>query len=293
MEIFISDNASEEPDVERIARKYAEKDCRIRYVRQKQNIGMHANYKYLIDNAQGEYMIYLSDDDYLANEFIEKTLNKLLSDDSAIGAWSSLRFIDENNIENIKKENYSKNDSPNLSSDSIVDNIVKWNMRYFWCPLPLSKTEVLKKHFDIDYKKSWGSDVHYMKLLLLHGKILKVDEILYTYRTRKESCYEAVDYKDSRYNKYTNIHPYMDQLLKSFEIVLESKQVSFFDKILFYFKMWYNILKVDRVWIYRASLFSMEDFLKTLKENKDRKSIFIMLPIYFDLWTVFKIIRTL
>ncbi|WP_315863365.1 glycosyltransferase [Thermosynechococcus sp. QS41] len=49
-------NASTD-ETEAICREYAAKDKRIRYVRQAQNLGAAANFKYVLDEARGEYFM--------------------------------------------------------------------------------------------------------------------------------------------------------------------------------------------------------------------------------------------
>lgn len=61
-ELIISDNASTD-GTEAICREYAAEDQRIRYVRQAQNLGAAANFKYVLDEAVGEYFMWAAHDD--------------------------------------------------------------------------------------------------------------------------------------------------------------------------------------------------------------------------------------
>lgn len=61
-ELIISDNASTD-GTEAICREYAAKDSRIRYVRQAKNLGPVANFKYVLDEAVGEYFMWAAHDD--------------------------------------------------------------------------------------------------------------------------------------------------------------------------------------------------------------------------------------
>ncbi len=61
-ELIISDNASTD-DTEAICRDYAVKDARIRYVRQAKNLGATANFKFVLDEAVGEYFMWAAADD--------------------------------------------------------------------------------------------------------------------------------------------------------------------------------------------------------------------------------------
>lgn len=76
-ELHISDNASPNPEVEDIGRRYAAQDSRIHYHRQGENIGMSPNLKAVYDLAnKGEYFLWLADDDLILPDFICYCLQK-------------------------------------------------------------------------------------------------------------------------------------------------------------------------------------------------------------------------
>ncbi len=62
LEIVISDNASDD-DTEEICRTVAERDPRVRYIRQSRNIGLYQNHNFLIGAARGELLGFFHDDD--------------------------------------------------------------------------------------------------------------------------------------------------------------------------------------------------------------------------------------
>jgi len=72
-ELIISDNASTD-NTEAICREYAAKDERIRYIRQPHNLGASANFKFVLDEAQGEYFMWAAADDVWDKNWIEKLL---------------------------------------------------------------------------------------------------------------------------------------------------------------------------------------------------------------------------
>lgn len=61
-ELIISDNASTD-GTEGICLEYAAQDARIRYIRQPKNLGALANFKFVLDEAQGEYFMWAAADD--------------------------------------------------------------------------------------------------------------------------------------------------------------------------------------------------------------------------------------
>src|SRR5438270_1690210 len=68
-ELVISDNASTDATAE-ICRSYAQRDARIRYIRQEKNIGANSNYNGVFRRSSGEYFKWAAHDDVLAPEFI-------------------------------------------------------------------------------------------------------------------------------------------------------------------------------------------------------------------------------
>lgn len=75
-ELVISDNASTDL-TEQICKSFD--DPRIKYVRQKNNLGIHRNYKFLLDDAKYTYFIWVSSDDYWHPNYLEKNLEILMN----------------------------------------------------------------------------------------------------------------------------------------------------------------------------------------------------------------------
>ena len=93
-ELDISDNASID-DTPRICEEYVRKDRRIKYIRQKSDIGHARNFDFLKENARGEYFMWASDDDKWAPTFVEKCLAALDTDPEAIVAATNLVDFDD------------------------------------------------------------------------------------------------------------------------------------------------------------------------------------------------------
>ncbi len=75
-EIIISDNASTDRTAE-IAKNYASKDERIRFNLQAENIGPEPNFKYVLDQACGEYFMWSAVDDTRSSDFLYENVNFL------------------------------------------------------------------------------------------------------------------------------------------------------------------------------------------------------------------------
>lgn len=77
LELVISDNASTD-DTQRVCEEYARRDARIRYIRQPENIGLTGNFNGVLSAAKGEYFLWLADDDWLDDRYIELCLGWLM-----------------------------------------------------------------------------------------------------------------------------------------------------------------------------------------------------------------------
>lgn len=78
-ELIISDNASTD-GTDASCRKYAERDSRIRYVRQPENRGAVTNFQFVLDEAVGKYFMWAAADDMLGTTETLSNLVKSLDD---------------------------------------------------------------------------------------------------------------------------------------------------------------------------------------------------------------------
>lgn len=78
-ELLISDNASTD-ETESICRAFAEKDNRVRYVRQPENRGGVANFAFVLSTTTAPYFMWAAADDIWAPEYLA-TVVRLLDDD--------------------------------------------------------------------------------------------------------------------------------------------------------------------------------------------------------------------
>lgn len=94
-ELVISDNGSTDSTAE-ICRGIAERDGRVRYVRHDTNRGAGWNYEHVRSLALGtEYFKWAAHDDVLAPTFLERCVDALDADPSAMLAFSGVAAIDE------------------------------------------------------------------------------------------------------------------------------------------------------------------------------------------------------
>ena len=96
-ELIISDNASTDK-TQQICREYAKRDSRIRYYRNKRNLGATRNHNRVFELSCGEYFKWASHDDLLAPEFLSRCVSVLNQDHSIVLCHSKTGRINENGV---------------------------------------------------------------------------------------------------------------------------------------------------------------------------------------------------
>ena len=83
-ELLISQNPHDDPNIRREVSEYCQHlvtlDPRVRYDRRDRNVGAPANFQWLVDNARGEYIILIGDDDHLLPNAVESLVSGLSTD---------------------------------------------------------------------------------------------------------------------------------------------------------------------------------------------------------------------
>src|SRR5262245_56159334 len=84
-EFIISDNASTDSTAD-ICREYAARDRRVRYVRQHVNCGLSRNANFVFEQSASEYFKWVSHDDIHAPIFLQRCVEALDQNRSAVAA---------------------------------------------------------------------------------------------------------------------------------------------------------------------------------------------------------------
>jgi len=89
LEIIVSDNASTEPSVARVAEEFRSRDNRVRVFRQPINIGPKRNFSFVLGQATGKYFMWAADDDSWERNFVNQLVALLEADDTVGIAFCS------------------------------------------------------------------------------------------------------------------------------------------------------------------------------------------------------------
>jgi glycosyltransferase involved in cell wall biosynthesis len=83
-EILISQNPHDDLDIRREVAEYCQslavREPRVRYAIRQRNVGPPANFQWLVDNARGEFIILIGDDDRLLPNAVESLVNVVTTD---------------------------------------------------------------------------------------------------------------------------------------------------------------------------------------------------------------------
>ena len=163
IEIIVSDNCS--PDnTESIVKEFG--DPRIRYYRQKENIGPVNNRNFCLEQARGKYFVLLLDDDLIDDDFVATCMDAVKHNDPGV-ILTGVREIDSNG--NILSASHNT-----VGGCTTVDFILGWFNRKL--PLYLCSTvfntERLKQLGGIRSKANKYDDVvAYVQLAAKYGRV--------------------------------------------------------------------------------------------------------------------------
>lgn len=192
IEIIILNNASTDGTEEwlnTVATQYP----KIRLIHRTENIGMVKNIKSIPQLINGEYVVVLSDDDWLEPTFAEEAAKDLIADDKAT-VWycrTNVFYIDK------CKKSLSK-PGPVVESGLVHIKNALLGKRSVWFCATVYKTQVLRKT-DGFLGKTVTIDTSSRFLCMANGNVIYNDKILANYScyslnlTHSSSCQSWID----------------------------------------------------------------------------------------------------
>jgi glycosyltransferase involved in cell wall biosynthesis len=111
LELVISDNASSD-GTEALCHAMAARDSRVRYLRQPTNHGPTANFNVLFAEMTGDYAMVLSDDDWLAEDYLASCLAALLERPDLVLACGVARYLQDGKVVRSGRELQLEQDDP-------------------------------------------------------------------------------------------------------------------------------------------------------------------------------------
>ena len=174
-ELLISDNASTDA-TQHICEEYAKRDQRIEYVRQKENIGAHNNFRFVFENARCEFFLWAAHDDLREPDALSTLIACFSGKHDVVFAGS---FYDTINF--ITNDICLHGVVPQLSSEN---NIFQNLCQLVQFPIPgfiygLFRTSAIKQTQFIKNEYFDFADLYLLYEVALIGKLRIVPRVLY------------------------------------------------------------------------------------------------------------------
>ena len=162
IEILISDNNSED-NTQEICLSYQKKFKNISYNRNPKNYGAFFNWKNVLNSSKGEYFMWLCDDDYIDENYVQTCINHF-SINKELTIVSGVTYSSKSNFSKKNKSYGYLNDSPFLRL-----------FKYYLNPHlnnPL-KGIIKRKLINMDlFTLTFSDDWHWISEFLCQGKLL-------------------------------------------------------------------------------------------------------------------------
>lgn len=172
-ELLIIDDGSTDRTAE-IAKEYEEKDARISYHKNPQNMRLPRTLNRGFSLAKGDYLTWTSDDNLYHPEALEKMVKALQKNKNAQFAFCNCDLIDENGTW------LSTQKIPSNYQDQIIgNNVVGACFMY--------TREVYNKIGDYDHSRILVEDFDYWQRIFANYAVVPVFETLYQYRVHQGS----------------------------------------------------------------------------------------------------------
>jgi glycosyltransferase involved in cell wall biosynthesis len=189
LEIVIADNASTDA-TEEICRSYAQRDERVRYVRNRQDYGVVNNFNTVFRLSRGRYFKWAGHDDVCEPEFLARCVAVLEADPSVVLACSRIDAIDESG----EKVPYESHPGPTLRperdrhvnmdaalSPAADDPVQRWRwimQSLWWTPMlyGVIRSDVLAR--TPLHPAHWMGDHILLAELVLEGRFHELPEVL-------------------------------------------------------------------------------------------------------------------
>lgn len=162
-----------------------------------ENKGVAAARNLALDNADGEYLVFLDADDRLNEGALDRLLSLLETETDILG-WD---WVNENNgqIRSFRQADYN---TPSDAIENIMCGLMKWNLWLFSI-----KRDLIKKN-DLFFipGADMGEDMHFvLKAFASATKVCQIHEVLYRYNTANPASISNVMNEKHRQNVCINL----------------------------------------------------------------------------------------
>jgi glycosyltransferase involved in cell wall biosynthesis len=189
-ELIISDNASTDRTAD-ICQEYLAKDKRIRYYRNKANLGSAKNFNIVFELSNGKYFMFAGDHDLWHSAFISRSISILEKEPEVVLVYSRTTFIDvaSNLIEIMSDKIDTRGMTPINRYKYLIYNLTLCNMIF-----GVIRREAFSRISG--FRNILGPDNVLLAELSLKGAYAQIDEPLYYRRKNREDTSQKMDFRD-------------------------------------------------------------------------------------------------
>lgn len=250
--IIISDNFSND-NTQELCNSYTSRDNRIIYYRQNKNVGAHKNFLSLYEKNCSEYFVWLSDDDYLDLNYIEKCMEFYKSNQDYVLVSGTTRYhSNQKFIKYGRKINITddSNDARTISFYSqTLDNGVFYG---------IYNTKMVTK---IIFPNSWAGDQIFVANIAYFGKIKTLDNVF---------IHRSIDGTSSNMNqviknlKLPKIQYYIPHYTMTYDIFINSIKIKKKENKFFNIRHIIFALLCAKAYLYPGFLNSIKYIIKLI-----------------------------
>jgi len=192
LEIIVSDNCSPGSEVHEVVHQYMREDPRIQFHRQPINNGSEFNFKFVLEQATGDYFIWAADDDLCKPDMIATLLSAMEANPNAALCGCDIIVIDENDRQ-IRTERLEDIYGEKEWRKVRYKFFLYPTSNIFFAIYGLYRTNILRKQRE-GLLTGWrglgtNMEVPFLASLSVTGEIIAVPQALKFYRSHKDSIY--------------------------------------------------------------------------------------------------------
>jgi glycosyltransferase involved in cell wall biosynthesis len=195
--LFISDDASKDGS-QALCEGYAARDPRVVYYRQPQNIGMFANFQYVMDKADAPYFMWAAQDDLREPGYVATCVERLEQNPDLGLATTTTALIDSaGNVLAEEHEAATLSGKPSFRQIARyvfqAEGLGKCNLTY-----GLFRSDVVRAAWAAyPWRKVWGHDYHFALALISRFGVSIDQQVLFKKRLGGYSSPELAHHEGS------------------------------------------------------------------------------------------------
>lgn len=200
IEIIIVDDGSTDKTLEIIS---TYNDSRIKIIKNEKNLGMVNNWNKCFEYVNGEYILFLFQDDIISKDAVERKVSILDNNSDVVMVCSATSVIDENDNIKLKRRSFKK--------DIIIDGrkVIRKSFRkknIFGEPSNIMyRKDICDKIGKFNTELVYTPDWEYSLRVLKYGKMAYIDDVLTYFRISKSSMTRNLLKKQDNIIKDDNI----------------------------------------------------------------------------------------